>query len=84
MFELVDGIPKPSQSNVATNTIKNPIQKRYYDNSSKILHNQMSQSSKELKNVSNFTQCNTIKKTYYDSNENTRMDFYYFDHGNSQ
>lgn len=87
IFDLVDGIPKPSSTAAATNTVYNPVEK------TKILTKNKETNSnncncRELNNkrpeAITLGQSTIRKNIYYDSDGNTRVDYYYFDHGNAQ
>ncbi|KAH0821307.1 hypothetical protein GEV33_001484 [Tenebrio molitor] len=85
----VEGIPKPTCSTVATNTIRNPIEKYKTTKDSSLRKGpDWSCTCKGKKNLTNESitqeQNNIQKNIYFDSDGNARVDYYYFDHGNAQ
>ncbi|KAJ3631807.1 hypothetical protein MTP99_012913 [Tenebrio molitor] len=89
IFDLVEGIPKPTCSTVATNTIRNPIEKYKTTKDSSLRKGpDWSCTCKGKKNLTNESitqeQNNIQKNIYFDSDGNARVDYYYFDHGNAQ
>ncbi|XP_063923290.1 uncharacterized protein LOC135137533 isoform X1 [Zophobas morio] len=87
IFDLVEGIPRPTSSTVATNTIRPPVEKRKTsrDPSPSALHSRCTfKDEKNNKNEANKGNSKLQKNVCYDSEGNARVDFYYFDHGNAQ
>ncbi|XP_044254974.1 uncharacterized protein LOC123005341 [Tribolium madens] len=83
VFDLVDGIPRPTSTTVATNTIHNPVEKTTKNNETNSNNCNCSE-LKSNKRTLTMAQSTIQKNVYYDSEGNTRVDYYYFDHGNAQ